>query len=245
LGGVFNPVERFRIRQATDEDAKNFPHITDDEFANAMLGHICLPPHADREMLNRIWEAAYRAVLTGPAMGLQNLEDVDRLATEMWANVPLGKRLALYRNIALSLAAFAVAGALAPIDGGTTLITLAHYKIALSGVEILAIAVGGPLAGLLASMPSTHKLIRKLENEVAKPQVSQLYAGLMDGLGVPRYLSHDPELRRSRHSPITLTKVDSQRLPSEVDCLGRPWLAAESEEFARLTARIQEVDHES
>jgi len=198
------------------------------------LGHCFLPSNAKRENLGAIWEQAFVAVLNQPDPGFQRPDELDKLSKEMWKQLPFGKKVELYRNVAISMAGIALLGALAPFDGGLTLILYTKYHIVLGGMEILAVAVGGPLAGVLLTQQSAQQLVKKLQNEVALPQVSALFAGLMDGLGLPRYNDGAPILRGVNQEGISLNVVNNEKLMARLNTLSSPLIQVDRPKFSEL-----------
>jgi hypothetical protein len=229
--GIFTKLKR---RDATEEDAQQYAQIKNDDFSNAMLGHKCLPSDTSRESLTEIWEQAFSAIVNQPEPGFRNPEELDKLTREMWSKLPLGKKLELYRNVAISMAGFALVGALAPFDGGASLVIFTKYNLVLGGMEILAVAVGGPLAAALFTQQSAQELVKKLQNEVALPQVSGLFAGLMDGLGVPRYNDGAPILQGLNGQQIPLQVVETNPLQARINPLSAPLIQIDAQKFSEL-----------
>jgi len=229
----------FTKSRPKDEDVEQFAQIKDDDFANSMLGHNCLPQQATREELGAIWQAAYTSVLKDSPSGFRQSGELDRLTRDLWAQVPKAKKFELYRNVAISIAAFTAAGMLVPFDGGASIVIASKFHVILGGAEILAMAIGGPLAGILATLPSAKALVKQLEAEVAKPQVSHLYAALMDGLGAPRYLNEDPILNAPQQ--IKLNKLDIARTASKIKTVAQPWLEIDEPGFSRLVTQINSL----
>lgn len=230
-------------RDATPADEDRFAHIKSSDFADFMEGHHRLPISTRREELDRVYERASRVVLEAPQDAFMDAESLRQKTDEMWRGIPFWSKVALLKNVLIALAGFFVAGCLAPIDGGATIVIWTKYHMVLGGWEILAIVAGGPLLGMLVSNPGARKLVEQMEREVAKPQLSRLYAGLADGLGIPRYHSGSPVLRIAGRGEVMLGRYDDDMalLPVQVPTLTGCLVRTNADAWQELRSDLEQL----
>ena len=201
-------------RDASGAERESFARIKLTDFSGFTLGSRFLRPEVKAKALDKVWKQASDAVIAEGRNITLDPQEMDEMTRRMWKEIPPQKKLGLLINVAAAAAVIAVAGFLLPLDGGAFL--------ALGGKEIVGTLLGGPLAGLLSYGPEAHKLVTKFERECARPQLDSLYAGLADGLGIPRDLDGLPKLKRNGKVCHEFQESKLATLPDLIGVLGHP-----------------------
>ena len=186
---------KWKKRAATDKEMERFAQINQSDFAQFLNGSRFLRPEVKPQELDAVWKQAFDAVIAHGKKHRIEPNELDEMTRRMWDEVPFSKKIAYFRNVVIATSAIAAAGLLLPFDGGASLILVSKVHLVLGGAEILAMLVGGPLLAVIMSSKEASKLVAKFEKEFARPQIDALYAGLADGLGIPRMLGEKPQLR--------------------------------------------------
>jgi hypothetical protein len=188
-------LSKFKRREATDADVEKYVKVKPTDFADFLMGNRFLSPDVESKTLERVWSAAMRAVKSHADKGFSDQQGLDAITRSMWGELSFLEKVKLLRGILLAMAVIAIAGALSPFDGGaSTILVLAGHPLAFGMAEIMAILLGGPLAGTILAAPDARALMEKFEREIALPQMDVLYAALVDGLGIPRQLDDSPTM---------------------------------------------------
>jgi len=184
-----------KLRKAADADVEKYAKVRSSDFADFLMGNRFLPPDVESKALERVWDNAMDAVQSHANKDFSDQQGLDATTRGMWNALPFSEKFKLLRGILLAMAAIALAGGLAPFDGGASaILVLAGHKLAFGVAEILVIMVGGPLAGTILAAPGARALMEKFERDIALPQMDVLYAALADGLGIPRQLDSTPTM---------------------------------------------------
>ncbi len=187
---------RPKLRRAADADVEKYAKVRSSDFADFLMGNRFLPADVESKALELVWDNAMHAVRSYANNDFSDQRGLDAMTRGMWDTLPFSEKFKLLRGILVAVAAIAIAGALAPFDGGaSTILVLAGHKLAFGVAEIMAIMVGGPLAGAILAAPGARALMERFERDIALPQLDMFYAALADGLGIPRQLDVAPEMR--------------------------------------------------
>jgi hypothetical protein len=225
-------------RDGTDKELERFAQIEQTDFSKFLLGSRFLRPEVTARELDVVWKQAFDAVLAQGKEQRIDPHELDEITQRMWDELPIGKKIALFRNVIIATSAIAVAGLLLPFDGGLSLILVAKAHVVLGGAEILAMLVGGPLLATLMSSKEAGKLVAKFEQECARPQIDALYAGLADGLGIPRELDGLPKLQ-SRSKVCHEFKPSSiHTLPDKIGILGHPLIGLDEVAWENMVTTL-------
>jgi hypothetical protein len=188
--------------------------------------------------LDDVWKQAFNAVIAhGKNRSIDQIE-LDAMTQRMWNEVPFGEKIAFFRNVVIATSAIAAAGLLLPFDGGASLILVSKAHMVLGGAEILAMLVGGPLMGIIMASGKAGELVAKFEQEYARPQIDALYAGLADGLGIPRLLADKPQLRKNGKICHECNPSDLQLLPVKIHVLTDPLICIDEEAWNKMTTTL-------
>ncbi len=201
-------------RDASGAERESFAKIKLSDFSGFTLGSRFLRPEVTAKALDKVWKLASDAVIAEGRNITLDPQEMDEMTRRMWKEIPPQKKLGLLINVAAAAAVIAVAGFLFPLDGGVFFV--------LGGKEILGALLGGSLAGLLSYGPEARKLVTKFERECARPQLDSLYAGLADGLGIPRDLDGLPKLKRNGKVCHEFQESKLATLPDLIGVLGHP-----------------------
>lgn len=233
---------KLKRRDATDADVERYTQVKPSEFAVFLIGNRFMPPEVESKALEGIWKTATEAVKKHAGGAFADAKQLDVMTQAMWDEVSFWERFALFRNILLAMGGFAVAGALAPIDGGASVVIWAKFHMILGGGEILGILVGGPLLGTLMSTSGAKALMEGFEREVARPQLDILYAALCDGLGVPRYLDDAPKLTSNGHDVHQFKEVDLPIQKNEANLLQGNLIRLDEAAWDQMVAELERKD---
>lgn len=184
--------------------------------------------------LDVVWKQAFDGVLAEGKKQRTDPRELEETARRMWSEVPFGKKMALLKNVIIATSAIAVAGLLLPFDGGLSIIVVAKAHLVLGGTEILAMVLGGPMVATLLSSKEAGKWVAKFEQEYARPQIDSLYAGLADGLGIPRELDGLPSLQSGGKVCHAIKASSINTLPDKVGVLGHPLVCLDEEAWEKM-----------
>lgn len=229
-------LDKLKRRNGADADVEKYTQIKRSDFAAFLMGSRFMSPDVEATTLDRIWKTASEAAQQHLGQGFKNSEELDLMTREMWRNVPLKSRLALFGNILMAMAVLAAVAALAGFDGGTT------ATIVLTGKEILGILLGGPLLGTIISTPGAKALVEGFEREVARPQLDVLYAALCDGLGIPRYLESVPTLISNGHVVHQFKEVDLPIQKNEASILQGDLFRLDEAAWDQIVSEIEKEE---
>jgi len=202
--------------------------VTPEMFANSLEGHSWLPADSDKSSLQKIWnQAANSAVSLSAHRESCMRRDLDNSTKKLWKEVSTLKKLLINATLPFTIAASFAAVLFIPFDGGTTVLMLASVK------EILA-AFG---LGFLANSLAMKAMEKTLEDHAARPQQSNLFALLQDGLGIPR--ANAEELSRMSEN-VTLQLTESELSPSQavIHLLDTPAFSLDQEKVSHLKSKL-------
>lgn len=229
---------KWKRRDAADAELEKYGQIKSSDFSNFLRGSRFVPLKATQADLDKVWKQAMDAVTRHSKEHSLNQEELDKLTDRMWAEIPFGKKVALFKNVLIAMSAIAFAGMLLPFDGGTSIVIVAKAHMALGGTEILGMLVGGSLIGTLMTSTEAKKLIEKFESECARPQLDTLYAALADGLGIPRYLDGPPQLVCRDEVCHSFQESGMALLPDHVGVLGHPMIQLDEAAWEAVIATL-------
>ena len=229
---------KLKKRNATDDDMARYAHVKAKEFAVFLMGTTFMPPNVMQENLEKVWNNATQAVKENAVDAFSDKKQLDAMTDKMWQEVPWSKKFALFGNIALAMIGFSIAAALAPIDGGASVVIWAKFNVILGGAEILGILVGGPMLGTILATSSAEKLVKKFEGEVACPQLNMLYAALCDGLGIPRNLNASQQLKAGKKVVHTFDQVSMTIQNSQIKLLEGPLIQIDESSWKEMIKSI-------
>lgn len=233
---------KLKRRDTTEADVERYTQVKPSEFAVFLESNRFMPPEVEVKVFEQVWKTAAKVVADHSDSAFADTEQLDALTRAMWAEVPFWERIALYRNILLVMAGFAAAGALAPFDGGATLVIWAKCHMILGGTEILGILVGGSLVGTIISTKGAAALVKKFEREVARPQLDVLYAALCDGIGIPRYLWGAPTLISNGCEVHQFKKVELPMQKTEASILQGDLIRLDEVAWDQMVNGIEKED---
>jgi hypothetical protein len=215
----------------TTKDAVDISHFSSlgrGDFAHYMLGRNWLPSSATEDALTEMWLRSLQEYSTETELDMLRIDEKTRAAWNDLGVLPKLKYVGL-----ISVATFMplVTVLFAPIDwGSSTLLFLA------SGKELLA------AAGLsyLGNMATVQALTRELEGQVAIPQLSNLYAGLQDGLGLSRDASVEMK-RMESDKRIRLSTAKIALKPALIPTLQPPVIEIDSRLLEQTQQRFSQL----
>ena len=228
--------QKINKRTATKSDEERWSVIKESDFADSLMGKSCLPAETTEEELTAVWKNAYKSVQSMPTPAFQNASELDATTEKMWQGIPFLKRYAALLHVIIAMAGLVVAGCLAPLDGGATVVVWTKANMVLGGWELLGILIGGPIVGLLTANEGAKELVNELENKVALPQASNLFAGLCDGLGIPRKAV---ELRATEEIRFQLNEWDLNQQEVIIPTIGSQLIQVKPE-WKELTKILEE-----
>ncbi len=235
-------IVKLKPTNATDADVERYTQVKSSEFAVWLMGRRFMPPEVESKSLEQVWQNASKAVKKHTGGAFADVKELDAMTQAMWNEVPFWERFALFRNILLAMGGFAIAGALAPVDGGASVVIWAKYHMILGGSEILGILVGGSLLGTLMTTAGAKALMGEFEREVARPQLDVLYAALCDGLGVPRYLGSAPTLISNGHVVHQFKEVELPIQKDEVNLLQGELIYLNEAAWDQMMSELEKED---
>lgn len=229
---------KWKRRDATDNELDRFAQIKQEDFSQFLLGSRFLRPEVTAQELNAVWDQAFEAVLAHGKNLRISPQELDEMTQRLWDELPFGKKIALFKNVIIATSAMTIAGLLLPFDGGASIILVSKAHLVLGGAEILGILVGGPLLATLLSSKEATRLISKFGQECARPQIDALYAGIADGLGIPREWGGLPKLhsRGEESHAIESSKVHS--LPDKINVLGHPLICLDEAAWKEMITTL-------
>jgi hypothetical protein len=163
---------------------------------------------------------------------------LDEVTQRLWDDLPFGKKIALFKNVIIATSAMTIAGLLLPFDGGASIILVSKAHLILGGAEILGILVGGPLLATLLSGKDAGRLVAKFEQECARPQIDALYAGLADGLGIPRELGGLPKLHSRGNECHVIEPSNVHALPDKINVIGHPLICLDEAAWEEMITTL-------
>lgn len=240
-----NVFHKFKRREATSAELAAYERMDAGDFSAFLSGSRFLPLDATTEQLDAVWRAAAGLVKQSSAHHGLNDEELDAITRRLWSEVPLKQKLKLMSNVMIAMAVIGVGGLMLPFDGGATLVVSTKAHLILGGGEIIAMLVGGTLVGTLMSMKGVGELVTLIEREAARPQLDALYAGLSDGLGVPRSLPDAEALEKNGKVCHKFQPVKAERLPVVIDVPGGPILRIDTAEWNAMMIPLEAASRDS
>jgi hypothetical protein len=229
---------KWKRRDATDGELERFAQIKQEDFSQFLLGSRFLRPEVTAQELNAVWNQAFDAVIVDGKKLRISPHELDEMTQRLWDDLPFGKKIALFKNVIIATSAMTIAGLLLPFDGGASIILVSKAHLILGGAEILGILVGGPLLATLLSSKGADRLVAKFEQECARPQIDALYAGLADGLGIPRELGGLPKLHSQGKECHVIAPSNLHPLPNKINVIGHPLICLDEPAWEEMIEKL-------
>jgi len=227
LRGAFSPALPAKDTHV-DTAAANLASLGRDDFAHEMLGRRWLPISATQDDLTQVW---IRSVQALDHVEKLDTEKLDARTREAWTEMGAGAKMKLAGVIAASVAGGLAVALAAPIDFGSSAVIYAA-----SVKELLAVAG----LGYLLNSGAVGSLSQELERQVALPQLANLYAGLQDGLGVPRDFTATMK-RKGSSQHIKLDNPQTEPQPTRVQALPPPVVELDLPRLEEMRKRFMEL----
>lgn len=237
-GGILrNPISPASPANGGQAESKaaNLASLGRDDFAHEMLGRNWLPTSATQADLTQVWVRSVQAL---DHVEKLDSEKLDAQTQAAWAAMGTGAKVKLAGVMVACVAGGLAVVLVAPIDFGSSAVFYAA-----SVQELMAVAG----FGYVSNSAAVGSLSQELERQVALPQLANLYAGLQDGLGVPRDFTATMKRKGStRHIKLENPQTEPQpalvqALPPPVFELDFPQLEETRKQFMELLSNLQEA----
>ncbi|MGJ8672152.1 hypothetical protein [Rubritalea sp.] len=243
-GSIKNISTLFPNKQELEKTKKKLSEagveeVTSHSFYAHINGREWVPQETLEAEMAKVWDASVADISELEIIHSDDIhEDFNEAFRNTWKTITIWQRLKFASLVIIPLLLALATVMIVPFDGGTsTVIFAASVK------EILAAAGLGSLVSAAFSVHTAHSINQAIEEQVARPQFSRLFALLQDRLGIPR-ASDALLLSLPENKQLKLTFVDEEDLYLRnpvIKVLEDPIIAIDASARKKLSDQIHKL----